>query len=92
MSSTVTKRSIVLMGHKTSVSLEMEFWDGLRKIASSQGVQLARLIEQIDRGRQRGANLSSAIRVFVFKQLCEKIQEKQFSEQWATQRDQPRHL
>lgn len=68
MSSTVTKRSIVLMGHKTSVSLETEFWDGLRKIASAQKAKLTDLLHQIDEGR-KGGNLSSAIRVFVFNNL-----------------------
>lgn len=68
MSSTVTKRSIVLMGHKTSVSLETEFWDGLRKIAYTQKTKLTDLLQQIDKGRN-GGNLSSAIRVFVFNSL-----------------------
>ena len=68
MSSTVTKRSIVLMGHKTSVSLEAEFWEGLRKIASTQKTKLTELLQQIDAGR-KGGNLSSAIRVFVFNNL-----------------------
>ena len=44
MSSTVTKRSIVLIGHKTSVSLETEFWDGLRKITYAQKTKLTDLL------------------------------------------------
>ena len=68
MSSTVIKRSIVLMGHKTSVSLEAEFWEGLREIACTQKIKLTDLLQQIDKGR-KGGNLSSAIRVFVFNSL-----------------------
>ena len=68
MSTTVTKRSIVLMGHKTSVSLEAEFWDGLREIARTQKTKLTDLLHRIDEGR-KGGNLSSAIRVFVFNSL-----------------------
>ena len=68
MISTVTKRSIVLKGHKTSISLEAEFWEGLRTIASRQNIKLTELLEQIDKGR-KGGNLSSAIRVFVFNNL-----------------------
>lgn len=68
MGSTVAKRSIVLMGHKTSVSLEAEFWEGLRRIAGAQKTTLSNLLRQIDEGRQAG-NLSSAIRVFVLNNL-----------------------
>jgi predicted DNA-binding ribbon-helix-helix protein len=62
------KRSIVRNGQKTSVSLEDEFWEGLREIANAQKAKLSTLVRQIDQGRQ-GNNLSSAIRVFVFNQL-----------------------
>jgi predicted DNA-binding ribbon-helix-helix protein len=65
MKSTNIKRSIVLNGRKTSVSLEKEFWEGLREIANLQKAKLSALVRQIDQGRG-GANLSSAIRVFVF--------------------------
>ena len=63
-----TKRSIVRNGQKTSVSLESEFWEDLREIASQKKIKLTRLIRQIDRTRT-GTNLSSAIRVFVFNHL-----------------------
>jgi predicted DNA-binding ribbon-helix-helix protein len=59
------KRSIVINGHKTSVSLENEFWRCLREMATLQNTTLAKLVEQIDQGRN-GGNLSSAIRVFLF--------------------------
>ena len=62
----VIKRSIYINGHKTSVSLENEFWNGLREIAGHNHAAVTALVEQIDRGRNT-CNLSSAIRVFVFK-------------------------
>ena len=68
MKSTIIKRSIVLKGRKTSVSLETEFWDGLREIACTQKAKLTELAQQIDKDR-KDANLSSAIRVFVLNHL-----------------------
>lgn len=65
MKSAIVKRSVVLDSHKTSVSLENEFWEGLRAIAERQKANLSSLVRQIDRNRSTG-NLSSAIRVFVF--------------------------
>ncbi len=64
MKSPVIKRSIVIAGHKTSVSLEDAFWSGLKDIAVSRGITLSELVASIDTGRQHG-NLSSAIRLFV---------------------------
>jgi predicted DNA-binding ribbon-helix-helix protein len=64
MKSPVVKRSIVIAGHKTSVSLEDAFWTGLKEIAGSRGATLSDLIGTIDTERQHG-NLSSAIRLFV---------------------------
>lgn len=65
MKTAIIKRSIVLDGHKTSVSLENEFWDGLRDIAERNRANLSSLVRQIDTDRTNG-NLSSAIRVYVF--------------------------
>ena len=62
--SSVTKRSIVIAGHKTSVSLEDEFWNSLKEIAGERGMTLAELVAAIDAKRQH-AHLSSAIRLFV---------------------------
>jgi predicted DNA-binding ribbon-helix-helix protein len=62
--SPVSKRSIVIAGHKTSVSLEAEFWNSLKEIAGERGMTLAELGAAIDGNRQH-ANLSSAIRLFV---------------------------
>jgi predicted DNA-binding ribbon-helix-helix protein len=64
MKSPVVKRSIVVAGHKTSVSLEDAFWRGLKEIAGARGMTLSELVGTIDSGRQHG-NLSSAIRLFV---------------------------
>src|ERR1041385_1570459 len=62
--SPVVKRSIVIAGHKTSVSLEEAFWNGLKDIAAARRVSLSDLVGSIDTERQHG-NLSSAIRLFV---------------------------
>ena len=64
MKSTVAKRSIIIAGHKTSISLENEFWEGLREIASERDQTLSHLASTIDAKRQH-TNLSSAIRLFV---------------------------
>jgi len=64
MKSHVVKRSIVIAGHKTSVSLEDAFWRGLKDIASARGMTLSEMVAAIDSGRKHG-NLSSAIRLFV---------------------------
>jgi predicted DNA-binding ribbon-helix-helix protein len=64
--STVLKRSIVIAGRKTSMSLEDEFWDALREIAKKRGSTLGDLVKSINAERQN-ANLSSAVRVFVLR-------------------------
>jgi len=64
MKSPVIKRSIVIAGHKTSVSLEDAFWKGLKDIAVGRRTTLSDLVATIDSGRRHG-NLSSAIRLFV---------------------------
>jgi predicted DNA-binding ribbon-helix-helix protein len=66
MKSPVVKRSIVIAGHKTSVSLEDAFWIGLKDIATARDLTLSDLVAGIDGGRQQG-NLSSAIRLFVLE-------------------------
>jgi predicted DNA-binding ribbon-helix-helix protein len=65
--SQVVKRAIRLDGHKTSVSLEDAFWNGLTEIAAAQGTFVAQLIATIDseRRKRHHTNLSSAIRLFV---------------------------
>lgn len=64
MKSPVVKRSIVIAGHKTSVSLEDAFWRGLKEIAVTRQMTLSELVAAIDSQRRQG-NLSSAIRLFV---------------------------
>jgi predicted DNA-binding ribbon-helix-helix protein len=66
MKSSVVKRSIVIGGHKTSVSLEDPFWDELKKIAHARQVTLSELVANIDGGRKQ-SNLSSTIRQFVLE-------------------------
>jgi len=60
------KRSMTIAGHRTSIALEPEFWDGLESLAEGQGIRLTELIEEIDRTRT-SANLSSALRVTVLR-------------------------
>jgi len=62
--SPVSKHSITLVGHKPSITLENQFWDGLREIASGENIAVSTLIERIDTDRTSD-NLSSAIRLYV---------------------------
>jgi predicted DNA-binding ribbon-helix-helix protein len=64
MESAVVKHSIVIAGHRTSISLEKEFWNALKEIAHAKHMTLSDLVAFIDSDRQH-ANLSSAIRLFV---------------------------
>src|ERR1700741_256080 len=64
MDTTIVKRSLVIAGRKTSVSLEDEFWKGFKEIALSRDLTLSALVDDIASGRANG-NLSSAIRLFV---------------------------
>lgn len=61
------KRSVVVSGHRTSVSLEPVFWDQLRALATQRRVSVNELVTKID--HQRAGSLSSAIRVFVLESL-----------------------
>lgn len=61
----LTKRSLTIAGHRTSISLEAEFWAALGEVAKTQNKSLAALVGEIDQSRQ-GRNLSSAIRVWLF--------------------------
>lgn len=64
MKSLVIKRSVVIAGHKTSVSLEDAFWSGLKEIAVERRMTLSDLVSTLDKQRAQG-NLSSALRLFV---------------------------
>ena len=59
------KRSVTIAGHRTSVSLEPEFWQALTDIAAERERPLAGLIDEIDKREGRDKNLSSALRLFV---------------------------
>jgi len=60
------KRPVVVDGHKTSVSLEDEFWRGLKEIAAARNITLSELVATIDHRRQQG-NLSSSLRLFILE-------------------------
>jgi predicted DNA-binding ribbon-helix-helix protein len=75
MKSPVVKRSIVVAGHKTSVSLEDAFWAGLKEIAGGRGMTLSELVASIDQDRRHG-NLSSAIRLFVLDHYRSQVIEE----------------
>lgn len=63
------KYSISIRGHRTSYSLEEEFYSELKRIAQEQNMPLARLITRLDEARASDANLSSTLRVFVLQEL-----------------------
>jgi predicted DNA-binding ribbon-helix-helix protein len=70
VNSPVVKRSVVIAGHKTSVSLEEPFWQCLREIAGAQQASVSRVVADIEASSPRG-NLSSAIRTFVLNKVRE---------------------
>lgn len=63
----IRKHSVTIRGHRTSFSLEDEFWDALRTIAAERKIPLAALITEIDENRQPENNLSSAARLHVLE-------------------------
>ncbi len=63
MAGSIQKRSVIIAGHRTSVSLEPEFWAALKDIAQHRGLSINELVTEVD-GQRRG-NLSSALRVYV---------------------------
>ena len=75
MKSPVVKRSIVIAGHKTSVSLEDAFWSGLKDVAAARNMTLSDLVGSIDADRRQG-NLSSAIRLFVLDHYRSQLSER----------------
>jgi len=72
MRSSIMKRSVVIAGHKTSVSLEDDFWNVLKEIADQRGTSLKELIETIKADRHVGT-LSTALRLFVLAHLQNQI-------------------
>ena len=69
------KHSVTLRGHSTSITLEQEFWDVLKKISAKKNQSMASLIDEIDEKRLETTEggLSSAIRLYILKDLLEKI-------------------
>jgi len=63
----VIKRSLVIAGHATSVSLEEDFWQALKRFADARNISVAGLVAEID-SSGRTANLSSALRVFCLRE------------------------
>ena len=63
------KRSVLIAGHRTSISLEPEFWEALKTLAAERGQSVNDLVTEID--RDRATNLSSAIRVYILKSLLD---------------------
>ena len=63
----IVKRSVRIAGHRTSVSLEAEFWEELKQIATQRGLSLNQLVGQVD-ARRKG-NLSSSLRLLVLQVL-----------------------
>jgi len=71
MSARPVKHSLTLRGHRTSVSLEAEFWQAFREIAARQGLAVNELAARIDAERGMEAGRASAIRVFVLRHYRE---------------------
>ena len=84
MKSSVIKRTVMVGGHKTSISLEDEFWGGLKEIAQARGASLAQILAEIDTTRQQ-KNLSSAIRLFVLGHVRDQKRERHLRRALSTE-------
>ncbi len=71
-SSKIIKRSLSIKGHRTSISLETEFWQQLKRLALQDNISVAQLVADIDLNRSQ-VNLSSALRIHVLNQLLENL-------------------
>ena len=69
----MNKRSVSIRGHRTSFSLEDEFWNALKAIARIRQISVAQLVTQVDLRRNEEENLSSALRLFVLRDLKSKL-------------------
>jgi predicted DNA-binding ribbon-helix-helix protein len=67
MTARPVKHSLTLRGHRTSVSLENEFWQAFRAIATERGLTLNQLAVEVDESREGDVGLASAIRVYVLR-------------------------
>jgi predicted DNA-binding ribbon-helix-helix protein len=72
--STVVKRSVVVAGQKTSISIEDAFWSELKNLARRQNRTVSDLVHSINSARGEGANLSSAVRVYILDQLRSRVE------------------
>lgn len=79
----MNKRSVSIRGHRTSFSLEDEFWNELKAIAGARKVSVAQLVTQVDLRRGEEENLSSALRLYVLRDLKSKLQAAQSNAQDA---------
>lgn len=73
MSARPIKHSVTLKGHRTSISLEDEFWREFRLIAQDKGIALNALVAEIDAERGMEAGLASAIRIYVLRSLKDRL-------------------
>jgi predicted DNA-binding ribbon-helix-helix protein len=73
MKSTVIKRSVVIDGYKTSISIEDAFWRSLKEIADEKAMTLSRLVSTIKSDRTQNSNLSSAIRVYILSEIRSRL-------------------
>ena len=69
MSGRPVKHSLTMKGHRTSVSLEAEFWEAFQSLARARGLSLNELAAEVDAGRSGDVGLASAIRVWVLRAL-----------------------
>ncbi len=74
----IRKRSVVIGGHKTSVSLEDEFWDSIKEIAAEREQSRSDLISAVAEGRDR-TNLSPALRIFTLNHFKKMLRLQQTS-------------
>ncbi|WP_299783153.1 ribbon-helix-helix domain-containing protein [uncultured Roseobacter sp.] len=77
MSGRPVKHSVTLKGHRTSISLEEEFWQALRAIAERKSQPINALVAEIDVDRGADMGLASAIRVFVLRDLQTRVAQDQ---------------
>ncbi|NRB04655.1 MAG: ribbon-helix-helix domain-containing protein [Rhodobacteraceae bacterium] len=76
MSQRPQKHSLTLQGHRTSISLEPEFWQAFRDIAREKGMPLNALASEIDVSRQGDIGLASAIRLYVLTTLQARLKDQ----------------
>jgi predicted DNA-binding ribbon-helix-helix protein len=84
----IVKRSVQVSGHKTSISLEEEFWESLREIAKGRSASVSQLVAAIDEQR-KSDNLSSAVRLFILRHY--RVQQKRDPDARTFEFDQVRH-